>query len=149
MTQPSNQEMSVRTPGTIRTGIAAGALIAALALTGVGAAASDGGGVGSGGDGGGGGGGGKYDREWDSFSHKDKRWARLTSECESGGDPRIHSPGGTYHGAFQFSTSTWKASPMSPGGRHADSYNWKTQAVVAVKLMKKSGKQHWPNCGYH
>jgi len=144
--------MSVRTPGTIRTGIAAGALIAALALTGVGAAASDGGGVGSGGGGGGTEGGasnGKYDREWDSFSRKHKKWARVTSECESGGDPRIHSPGGTYHGAFQFSTSTWKASPMSPGGRHADSYNWKTQAVVAVKLMKKSGKQHWPNCGYH
>ena len=36
---------------------------------------------------------------------------------------------------------------MSPGGKHADNYSWKVQAVVAVKLMKRDGKGHWPVCG--
>ena len=49
------------------------------------------GGVGSGGGGGGGGNGGggtahKYERIWNDFKHKDKRWAHQTSDCEAGGD---------------------------------------------------------------
>ncbi len=152
MTQSSSQDNSVRALGAIRKGITTGALVAALTLTGAGAAIAGGGGIGSGGDGGGDGdndrgGGNRYEAAWDKFSRKDKRWAKKTSECESGGDPKIHSPGGTYHGAFQFSTPTWKTSPMSPGGKHADRYNWKTQAVVAVKLKHRDGAGHWPVCG--
>jgi hypothetical protein len=93
------------------------------------------------------GGGNKYDRLWDDLSKKQHRWARKTSDCESGGDPTAHGGGGTYHGAFQFMKSTWKSAPKSPGG-DPHRYRWKVQAVVAVYLKKKSGaKSNWPNCG--
>jgi hypothetical protein len=153
MTHITNKTPRQRTP-SIRHGIAAGALVAALSLSGAAVAIADNGGIGSGSGGGGGdsdGGGdrgdGKYEREWQSFSRKDKRWAKSTSECESGGDPRVHGSGGLYHGAFQFHADTWRTSPMSPGGKHADRFSWTTQAVVAVKLMKRDGKGHWPVCG--
>jgi hypothetical protein len=88
----------------------------------------------------------KYERIWDDFSRKDKKWARKTSQCESGGDRNIHGGGGAYHGAFQFMKSTWKSSPKSVG---SDPHNfpWKTQAVVAVLLKKRDGAGHWPVCG--
>ena len=109
------------------------------------------GGVGSGGGGGGGGNGGggtahKYERIWNDFKHKDKRWAHQTSDCEAGGDRNIHGGGGAYHGAFQFMKSTWKSSPKSVGS-DPHKYSWKTQAVVAVLLKKRDGAGHWPNCG--
>jgi hypothetical protein len=103
------------------------------------------GGVGSGG--GGDSGGNRYDRMWDNFSRKDKRWAHSTSQCESGQRPKIHGGGGTYHGAFQFMLSTWRSAPKSPGG-DPHTRSWKTQAVVAVKLKHRDGaRTHWPNCG--
>ena len=92
------------------------------------------------------GGGGKYDRLWDGYSDKDHRWARRTSECESGGDPKAIGGGGKYRGAFQFLRSTWRAAPKSPGGDPID-YPWKTQAVVAVALKHRDGTGAWPNCG--
>ena len=114
-------------------------------------ALAGGGGISSGGDGGGGGGdqsrtGDRYKAEWNSFSRKDKRWARKTIECESGQDPDIHNDGGEYHGAFQFLKSTWQAAPMSKG-KDPHPLTWKTQAVVAVKWMHKAGKDQWPVCG--
>ena len=88
----------------------------------------------------------RYHRLWDNLSHKNHRWARRVSECESGGYRKAHSPGGTYHGAFQFSSSTWKSSPKSPGG-DPHRYSWRTQAVVAIYLKKRDGgRTHWPNC---
>ena len=88
----------------------------------------------------------KYTRMYDSFKPSDKRWARSTSQCESGGDPQAIGGGGIYRGAFQFMRSTWKASPRSPGGDPI-AYPYKTQAVVAVLLMHRDGAQHWPVCG--
>ena len=88
----------------------------------------------------------KYTRVYDSFRLKDKRWARTTSRCESGGDPHAIGGGGVYRGAFQFMRSTWKASPRSPGGDPV-AYPYKTQAVVAVLLMHRDGAGHWPVCG--
>jgi hypothetical protein len=88
----------------------------------------------------------KYVRLWDTISHRDKVWARSTAECESGGDPDAIGGGGQYRGAFQFAMSTWQNAPKSPGGDPID-YPYKTQAVVAVALMKKDGTGHWPNCG--
>jgi hypothetical protein len=89
----------------------------------------------------------RYQRLWDGISAKNKRWARRTSECESGGDRNIHGGGGTYHGAFQFMKSTWRNAPKSPGG-DPHRYSWKTQAVVAVYLKKRDGaRAHWPHCG--
>ena len=88
----------------------------------------------------------RYERTWDDFSKTNKRWARKTSECESGGNRKIHGGNGAYHGAFQFMKSTWASSPMSPGG-DPHRHTWKTQAVVAVKLKQRDGAGHWPNCG--
>ena len=88
----------------------------------------------------------RYAKLWEDVRPKDKRWARSTSACESGGSRSIHGGGGSFHGAFQFMLSTWRAAPRSPGGDpHA--YSWKTQAVVAVALMRRDGAGHWPNCG--
>jgi hypothetical protein len=89
---------------------------------------------------------GRYERLWDKQSAANKRWARRTSECESGGNRKIHDSSGTYHGAFQFMKSTWKSAPKSPGG-DPHRYPWKTQAVVAIYLKKRDGTGHWPNCG--
>ena len=88
----------------------------------------------------------KYERIWDRTSVADKRWAHETSECESGGDPDAIGSGGLYRGAFQFTRSTWEASPKSPGGDPI-AYPYKTQAVVAVLLKNRDGAQHWPVCG--
>jgi hypothetical protein len=89
---------------------------------------------------------GKYGRIWDGYSDRNRRWARKTSRCESGGDPDAIGGGGMYRGAFQFMRSTWRHSPKTPGGDPID-YSWKTQAVVAVALKKRDGRGHWPVCG--
>ncbi len=88
----------------------------------------------------------KYERWWEDFSPKSRDWARAVSQCESGGDRNIHGGGGAYHGAFQFTIGTWRTSPRSPG---ADPHTrtWRTQAVVAVFLMKRDGTGPWPVCG--
>jgi hypothetical protein len=88
----------------------------------------------------------KYERIWDRLPASDKRWARSTSECESGGDPDAIGGGGIYRGAFQFMRSTWAASPKSPGGDPI-AYPYRTQAVVAILLKNRDGAQHWPVCG--
>jgi Transglycosylase-like domain len=131
------------------------AMLAGLATADAGAAD---GGIGTGGGGGGGGaksggggdsankGGARYSNIWDDYSQRNKRWARQTSECESGRDPNAIGGGGKYRGAFQFLRSTWRHSPKTPGGDPID-YNWKTQAVVAVALKKRDGRGHWPVCG--
>jgi hypothetical protein len=125
-------------------------LFAALSAGTASAPASGGIGAGGGGDSDARGGGGatapKYVRLWDQTSARDKRWARNTSECESGGDPKAIGGGGTYRGAFQFMKSTWRASPKSPGGDPIR-YTYKTQAVVAVHLKKQQGTSPWPVCG--
>lgn len=88
----------------------------------------------------------RWDRMWNRFSRKDKRWAHRTSKCESGERAKIHGGGGAYHGAFQFMLSTWRNAPKSPGG-DPHRRRWKVQAVVAVKLKHRDGAHHWPNCG--
>ena len=122
----------------------------AIALGGV-AQAPASGGIGTGGsgdakDGGDGRTAAKYVRIWDRTSKRNKRWARNTAECESGGDPKAIGGGGMYRGAFQFMKSTWKSSPKSPGGDPIR-YTYKTQAVVAVALKKRAGTSPWPVCG--
>jgi hypothetical protein len=89
---------------------------------------------------------GKYTRLWEQVSYRDRRWARQTSECESGGDPDALGSGGRYRGAFQFMRSTWESAPRSPGGDPI-AYTYRTQAVVAVALKHRDGTNHWPVCG--
>ena len=88
----------------------------------------------------------RYSRLWEKTSRRDRRWARSTAQCESGGDPDAIGGGGMYRGAFQFMRSTWANSPKSPGGDPID-YNYRTQAVVAIALMHRDGAGHWPVCG--
>ena len=89
----------------------------------------------------------RYTQIWNSqIRPAEKRWARETSECESGSDPDAIGGGGQYRGAFQFMRSTWKASPRSPGGDPI-AYPYRTQAVVAVFLKRRDGAGHWPVCG--
>ena len=137
--------------------ILAGAIAGSAAAAGGGGVSPNGGVSGKGeksGKGGRGGKGGKsttvnetrYVRIWRHASRPDKRWARTTSECESGGNPRAIGGGGRYRGAFQFLKTTWRRSPKSPGGDPI-AYSFRTQAVVALLLRKRDGENHWPVCG--
>lgn len=88
-----------------------------------------------------------YDGLWKRrVAPQNKRWARRVAACESGRDPDALGAGGRYRGAFQFSLGTWRTSPRSPGGDPV-AYSYRTQAFVAVRLMRRDGKGHWPNCG--
>jgi hypothetical protein len=123
--------------------VALGALVVAGVSSTASAVASNGG-VSASGDGSGTG--GKYKRLWRRTSRHDRRWARSTSECESGGDPNAIGGHGRYRGAFQFMKSTWRSAPKSPRGDPID-YGYRTQAVVAVALKHHEGTRPWPVCG--
>jgi hypothetical protein len=88
----------------------------------------------------------RYERIYRRTSTGEKRWARRTAECESGGNPRAIGGGGAYRGAFQFLRSTWKTSPKSPGGDPIR-YTYRVQAVVAIMLKRQLGTKPWPVCG--
>jgi hypothetical protein len=68
---------------------------------------------------------------------------RRIAECESGGNPRAISPGGTYRGKYQFSRSTWHN--LGGSGDPADAPEW-LQDKLALKLYRQSGTAPWPNC---
>jgi peptidoglycan hydrolase-like protein with peptidoglycan-binding domain len=68
---------------------------------------------------------------------------RQIAECESGGNPRAISPGGTYRGKYQFSRSTWRN--LGGTGDPADAPEW-LQDRLALKLYRQSGTAPWPNC---
>jgi len=69
---------------------------------------------------------------------------RRIAECESGGNPRAISPGGTYRGKYQFSRSTWRN--LGGSGDPADAPE-SLQDRLALKLYRQSGTSPWPNCG--
>jgi peptidoglycan hydrolase-like protein with peptidoglycan-binding domain len=71
------------------------------------------------------------------------RILRLIAECESGGNPRAVSPGGTYRGKYQFSVDTWRA--LGGRGDPADAPEW-LQDRMALRLYRRSGTAPWPNC---
>jgi peptidoglycan hydrolase-like protein with peptidoglycan-binding domain len=73
------------------------------------------------------------------------RVLRRIAECESGGNPRAVSPGGTYRGKYQFMRSTWKAW----GGRTSDPIDASEahQDRVALRLYRARGTAPWPSCG--
>jgi len=71
------------------------------------------------------------------------RLLHLIAECESGGNPRAISPGGTYRGKYQFSRGTWRAL----GGRGDPAKAAESvQDRMALKLYRRSGNSPWPNC---
>jgi peptidoglycan hydrolase CwlO-like protein len=65
--------------------------------------------------------------------------------CESGGNPRAVSPGGTYRGKYQFHPDTWRAL----GGKGSDpaSAPEAEQDRVAALLYAREGAAPWPVCG--
>ncbi|MBB4664467.1 transglycosylase family protein [Conexibacter arvalis] len=65
------------------------------------------------------------------------------AQCESGGNPRAISPGGTYRGKYQFDRATWAA--YGPAGDPARASEAE-QDRRALKLYKARGTQPWPNC---
>jgi hypothetical protein len=69
---------------------------------------------------------------------------RRIAACESGGNPRAISPGGTYRGKYQFSRATWHN--LGGSGDPADAPEW-LQDKLALKLYHQSGTAPWPNCG--
>jgi len=70
-------------------------------------------------------------------------WAAL-AQCESGGRVSVVSAGGTYHGLYQFSVSTWQ----SLGGSGLPSQaSASEQTMRAQMLYKRSGAGQWPVCG--
>jgi hypothetical protein len=69
---------------------------------------------------------------------------KAIAHCESKGDPRAISAGGTYRGKYQFSFSTW----ASVGGRGDPAAASETeQDRRAAKLYRTGGPGHWPVCG--
>jgi peptidoglycan hydrolase-like protein with peptidoglycan-binding domain len=68
---------------------------------------------------------------------------RRIAECESGGNPRAISPGGTYRGKYQFSRDTWRN--LGGTGDPADAPEW-LQDRLALKLYRQAGTAPWPNC---
>ena len=68
---------------------------------------------------------------------------RLIAQCESGGNPRAISRGGTYRGKWQFSRATWR----SLGGRGDPAKaSESAQDRIAMKLYRRSGTKSWPAC---
>ena len=70
-------------------------------------------------------------------------WPAL-ARCESGGNPRAVSPGGTYRGLYQFSLSTWRS--VGGAGDPIDA-SPDEQTYRAKVLYNRSGAGQWPSCG--
>jgi len=69
-------------------------------------------------------------------------WREL-ARCESTNNPRAISPGGRFHGMYQFSPATWR----SVGGTGLPSQaSWYEQRYRAVRLQARSGWGQWPAC---
>lgn len=66
------------------------------------------------------------------------------AQCESGGNPRAISAGGTYRGKYQFDRETWRAI-----GGHGDPARASEaeQDRRALALYRERGTSPWPACG--
>ena len=66
------------------------------------------------------------------------------AQCESGGNPRAISAGGTYRGKYQFDRQTWRAI----GGRGDPARASEAeQDRLAFALYRERGTSPWPACG--
>jgi hypothetical protein len=70
-------------------------------------------------------------------------WAGL-ARCESGGNPRAVSGGGTYRGLYQFDFGTWRSVGGSGDPAAASPAE---QTARAYALYQRSGRGPWPVCG--
>lgn len=87
-------------------------------------------------------------RQLERFSRLPGSVSRSTLEsiasCESGGDPRIVSSSGLYHGKYQFSLETWAS--VGGTGSPAEAPEIE-QDYRAALLYERSGPGQWPVCG--
>ena len=72
-------------------------------------------------------------------------WAALAN-CESGGDPRSVSSGGTYRGLYQFTYGTWES--VGGTGDPIDASS-SEQTYRAQILYRRDGDSPWPVCGHY
>ncbi|HVV30618.1 MAG TPA: ubiquitin-like domain-containing protein [Mycobacteriales bacterium] len=72
-------------------------------------------------------------------------WTAL-ARCESGGNPRAVSSGGTYRGLYQFSMSTWRGVGGSGDPIDASAAEQTHRAQI---LYARSGRGAWPVCGQY
>ena len=70
-------------------------------------------------------------------------WGALAN-CESGGNPRAVSSGGTYRGLYQFTIGTWQG--VGGDGDPIDASSAE-QTYRAKLLYNKRGRSPWPVCG--
>lgn len=70
-------------------------------------------------------------------------WKAL-AQCESGGNPRVVSSGGTYHGLYQFNVQMWRR--MGGIGLPSQATP-REQTYRAIRLYKTAGADQWPHCG--
>jgi hypothetical protein len=81
-----------------------------------------------------------------------EQWANLRN-CEASGRYDISSRDGKYHGAYQFSQTTWNATARSAGredlvGVKPSEASREDQDRLAVALFRERGSQPWgPKCG--
>jgi hypothetical protein len=92
-----------------------------------------------------------WQQRWSKATEAEQNWVYNTGNCESGNNPTTNTGNG-FLGAFQYVPSTWWSAPNTGGGignAHELPHNesWKTQAVVTIKLARRDGTSHWPNCG--
>src|SRR5512142_2005035 len=66
------------------------------------------------------------------------------AQCESGGNPRAISAGGTYRGKYQFDRQTWRAIGGRGDPAHASEAE---QDRLALALYRERGTSPWPACG--
>jgi hypothetical protein len=66
------------------------------------------------------------------------------ASCESGGDPKVVSSSGLYHGKYQFSPATWEA--VGGTGLPSEAPELE-QDYRAALLYVQSGPGQWPVCG--
>jgi len=81
------------------------------------------------------------------------QWAALR-ECEASGSYTISNPNGLYHGAYQFSQSTWDGVAKGAGrtdlvGVKPSNVSPADQDALALALYQDRGAQPWPHCGAH
>jgi Transglycosylase-like domain len=68
--------------------------------------------------------------------------------CESGGNPSITDPSGTYIGLFQFLPQTFNSYKIRSGLPNGSIYNGSDQIHVATYMFANGMEGQWPVCQY-
>jgi transglycosylase-like protein len=90
----------------------------------------------------------RLNRRQNAVARPIPQWLRNTldaiAHCESRGNPRAVSAGGTYRGKYQFDLTTWSA----VGGRGDPAAAPEAvQDRMAARLYRMRGAAPWPVCG--